>query len=125
MYSSYQPISTFSEPISPYSEPLSLYSEPLTPYFEPLPPYSEPLPPYSEPISVVNAVLLKLRPDLYQSRYNPSAINGNQDTNSSAINVKPMYTILSVLNVTQDTSVAIKHVLNRSMPNQWAQSYRL
>ena len=41
---------------------------------------------------VVNTVLC---PELFQSRYNPSAINVNQDTNSSAINVKPMYTILS------------------------------
>ena len=51
--------------------------------------------------NVVNAVLLKLCLELYQSRYNPSAINVNQDTNSSAINVKPMNTILSALNVTQ------------------------
>ena len=50
---------------------------------------------------LVNAVLLKLRPELYQSRYNASAINVNQDTNSSAINVKPMDAILLALNVTQ------------------------
>jgi len=29
---------------------------------------------------VVNAVLLKLRPELYQSRYNQSAIKVKQDT---------------------------------------------
>ena len=78
---------------------------------------------------------------------NPQAINVKQDTNSSAINVKPMDTILSALNVYtdtsiaipnkllvnqcqhilgtsnrlsmshRDTSVAIKQALNRSMPN--------
>ena len=45
---------------------------------------------------VVNAVLLKLRPELYQSRYNSSSINVNRDT-----------------------------TLKRSMPNQWARSHRL
>ena len=30
--------------------------------------------------SVVNAILLKLCLELYQSRYNPSAMNINQDT---------------------------------------------
>ena len=38
---------------------------------------------------LVNAVLLKLRPELYQSRYN-----------ASAINVKPMDAIILALNVT-------------------------
>ena len=52
-------------------------------------------------VPVVNAVLLKLRPELYQFRYNSSAINVNQDTNSSAINDKPMSMIFSTLNVTQ------------------------
>ena len=44
--------------------------------------YSRLLPPY-----VVNAVLLKLCPELYQSRGNLSAINVKMDT-SSSINVK-------------------------------------
>ena len=48
----------------------------------------------------VNSVLLKLRPELYQSRYNPSAINVNQDTNSSAINnAKSMDKTVSALNL--------------------------
>ena len=50
---------------------------------------------------VVNVLLLKLRPELYQSRYNPLPINVNQDTNSSVITVKPKDTISSTLNVTQ------------------------
>ena len=52
-------------------------------------------------INVVNAVLLKLSPELYHSRYNSFATNVNQDTNFSAINAKPMGTILSDLNFTQ------------------------
>ncbi len=67
-------------------------------------------------INVVNAVLLKLSPELYHSRYNSFATNVNQDTNSSAINAKPMGL--------SDTSVAIKQALRWSMPNQWAWSYR-
>ena len=45
--------------------------------------------------SVVNAVFVKLLPDLYQSRYNSSAINVNTDT-SSAINVKRDTSIKSI-----------------------------
>jgi len=56
--------------------------------------------------------------------YDPSAINVDQDTNTLtlAINVKPMDTILSALNVNTDTSVAIKQTLIRSMPNLKARS---
>ena len=45
---------------------------------------------------VVNVVLLKLPPELYQFRYNSLAINVNQDTNSW-----------------------------RSIPNQWARCHRV
>ena len=53
-------------------------------------------------MDVVNAVLSKFRPELYQSKYNLSVINVNHDTNTTVINVKPMGTILSALNVTQE-----------------------
>ena len=48
-----------------------------------------------------NLCTLKLRPELYQFRYNLSAINVNQDTHSLVINVKLMDTISSALDVTQ------------------------
>ena len=62
---------------------------------------------------VVNAVLLKLHLELCHSRYNPSALNVNPDTNSSAVNVKPTDTILLALNVNTDTSIAVKQALSR------------
>ena len=74
---------------------------------------------------VVNAVLLKLHLELCQSRYNPSAINVNPDTNSSAVNVKPTDTILLALNVNTATSVTVKQALSQSIPNIKAQSYWL
>ena len=47
-------------------------------------------------IYVVNAVLLKLLPELYQFRYSQSAINDNQDTNSSASNEHSSFAINTV-----------------------------
>ena len=54
-------------------------------------------------ISAVNAVLVKLLPDLYQSRYN-----------SSVIKAKPMDTISSAINVNRDTSSAINVITDTS-----------
>ena len=64
---------------------------------------------------VVNAVLVKLLPVPYQSKYNSLVIMVDRDTSSSAINAKPMGTI-SAINVNRDTSS------QQSIQNQWARS---
>ena len=57
-------------------------------------------------IDLENAVLLKLRPELYQSRYNPSAIKFKQDTIHTAKlpSPLPLVAILFVIGVNTDTS---------------------
>ena len=64
----------------------------------------------------LNAVLVKLLPDPYQSRYNLSTSNVNRDTSSSVINSKPTGAI-SAININRETSS-----YKGSMPNQWARS---
>ena len=75
----------------------------------------------------VNAVLLKLRPKLYQSRYNPSPMNNKQDTiHTAKIPSLPLPpgAISLAISVNMDTSNQLINVSNRTQSTR-LQSHEL